>query len=166
MIVELVSAIAVIWTLIYLAKQIKDSTNIAASNARQAISESLLSNTITYFSDSEFRSIFNKHLKGEELKTEQILYLATYSYFFFRSYENIHYQYRNKLVSTEDWGAFRTNLKALCQTPALRDFWKRENQNFNKSFQAEVSKIFQELNEEPTLMPDALFQPKNKSKDS
>lgn len=162
---EAVGAIAVILTLIYLAKQIQNSTNIAASNARQAISESLLSNTITYFSDPEFRKIFNLHLKGEELEPDQNLYLETYSYFFFRSYENIHYQFRNKLVSIEDWGAYRTNLKALCQTPGLRNFWNREVANFNKSFRDEVTLILQELDNEPSLMPDALFQPRNKPKD-
>ena len=132
LILEIIGTIAIIVTLIYLAIQIRDNTRIAAANARQSISESLLGNTITYFSDLEFRKTFN-----------------------------IHYQFRNNLVSNEDWAAFRRNLKALCQTPALRNFWNRESDNFNKSFHGEVSKIFSELEHEPKLMPDALFQPKN-----
>ena len=158
-IVEIVGVIAIIATLYYLAKQIKENSKISAAAARQSISESLLSNTIAYFGDSEFRRVFNKHLKNEELDRDELLYLETYSYFFFRNYENIHYQFRAKMLSPEDWAAFRKNLKALCQTPALQNFWKRESENFNISFVNVVNQIFEELKSGDTLMPDALFHP-------
>jgi len=162
LILEIVGTIALIATLIYLAKQVKDNTRIAAANSRQSISDSYLENTITYFSDIEFRKTFNKHLKGQKLDPEELLYLDTYCYFFFRSFENIHYQFRSKLVSKEDWAAYRTNLKGICQAPALQNFWNRESENFNRSFHQEVNKIFTELESEPKLMPDALFHPKSK----
>ena len=162
MVLEITGTIAIIITLIYLAIQIRDNTRIAAANARQSISESLIAHSITFFSDHKFRKTFNKHLDGEELNPEQMLYLETYAYFFFRNFENIHYQFRRNFVSKEDWTAYRKNLKALCQTPAIQNFWNRESENFNQSFYKEVTNVFAELANEPTLMPDALFQPKKK----
>lgn len=159
-IVEIVGVIAVILTLVYLAKQIKDNTRISAAASRQSISESLLSNTISFFSDPEFRRIFNKHLHDKNLDEDELLYIETYSYFFFRNFENIHYQFRVKMLSIEDWTAYRKNLKALCQTPALRNFWNRESENFNKSFHSEVRQILDEIEVGEPLMPKALFHPK------
>ena len=159
-VIDLSGLIAILLTLVYLAKQIRDNTRIAGASARQAISDSLMHYQISYFTDEKFRVIFNDHLKNKPLNAEDMLYLETYSYFYMRSYENIFYQFRKKLISQEDWAAYRTNLKALCQIPAIINFWKREKENFSKTFIEMVDSILDELKKGPGLMPDALFQPK------
>jgi len=164
--IQIIGVIGVILTLIYLAKQVKDNTRISAATIRQSISESMLSNVISFFSDQNFRKLFNKHLENKTLDPEELIYIEVFGYYFFRNFENIHYQFRAKMLSKEDWLAFRKNLKALCQIPALREFWKKEHENFNHSFLNEVNQILKELTEEPTLMPDAIFQPKNKPENS
>ena len=164
-IIETAGAIGVILTLIYLSKQVRDNTRISAAATRQSISETLLSNSNSFFSDSDFRKIFKKHLNNEALNAEELIYIETFGYSSFRNFENIHSQYKMKMLSKEDWETFRKNLKALCQTPALKNFWNRESENFNQSFFKEVQQILKELKTEPPLMPEALFQPKKNSKE-
>lgn len=78
-IIETAGVIAFIFSLIYLARQVRDNTRISSTTTRQSIQDSLTNLTISFWGDSDFRKIFNKHLFNEELNSEQLLYLESFS---------------------------------------------------------------------------------------
>jgi heme/copper-type cytochrome/quinol oxidase subunit 1 len=110
---ELIGAVAVVVTLIYLAAQIRHNTKTTKAATRQAISDSAITPAQNFFTDSEFRKALNENINGKELNPDQFLYLQAYCYTNFRVWENIHYQYRAGMLSDEELASFRKNLKAI-----------------------------------------------------
>jgi len=115
---EILGAIAVVATLIYLAIQIKQSTRVARSATRQAIAESAQTLANDVINAPEMADILVRHFRGEELTPAESLRLQGRCYRDMRHWENIYYQVREGLLSEEEWIGFRRNLAALFEIPA------------------------------------------------
>ena len=163
---EIVGAIAVVLTLGYLAVQIRYSAKASMSATRQAISDTIISPSMNFVQNSEFRHAFNAHINGEELDSDQILQLEAYCYINLRMWENIHYQYRSGMLSDSEWAAFRRNLKAFSQVPMMRGNWERESDVYTDEFQEEMESIFHELDTEPRMVPRSIIHPESERNDA
>jgi len=64
---EIVGAMAVVASLVYLATQIRQSTKVARSATRNAIAESAQRLGQDFIDDTGMAEIFVKHISGEEL---------------------------------------------------------------------------------------------------
>ena len=162
---ETVGAVAVVITLVYLAAQIRHNTKTSSAATRQAISDASITPTVNYLTDPDFRAAFNGHLAGDELDLNQQLHLQSYAYINYRIFENIHYQYREGMISDEEWGTFRRTLKAISSVPAWKDNWKRECDLYTESFRNEMKKILEEQEAESTIIPDSFLRPQNSNSD-
>lgn len=73
-----------------------------------------------------------------------------------RTLENVHYQYRNGMLTAEDWDSYRMNLKQHTQVPAWKEYWKTDRMIYTAAFKNEVDRVIAELEHEPTVTPDSV----------
>ena len=142
---EIVGAIAVVVTLAYLAAQIRQSTQVARSTARQAITQTTIDAVSDLVHDRELAQAFLDDLAGKELPPADALRILGRSYVNLRNWENIHYQYMVGMLSEGEWAGFRLNLKAVMQWDSMRRFWENERHFYSPAFQAEIANITKEL---------------------
>lgn len=140
---EIVGAIAVVASLVYLATQIRQSTRVARSATRQAIAETAQQLGQDLLDDTGMAEIFVKHVSGEELSPVEELRLQARCYRDMRHWENIHYQMSEGLMSEEQWHGFRKNLQVLFGVKAYREYWEHESELYSESFRKEIEAIIE-----------------------
>ena len=154
---EVIGAIAVVVSLVYLAVQIRQNTHTSKSATRQAIADAIARPPSDFFTDAEFTRNFLRHLEGERLDASEVLQLQAYCYVTLRTWENIHYQYRSGMLNEDEWEALRRNVKALLQVPIWRDYWDREREIYSSPFRKEIDTLLAELADEPVVMPKSMI---------
>lgn len=155
---DLGGAIAVVVSLVYLAVQIRDNTRSSRSATRQSIVDSIVAINMIWPQSESFTQVLADHVAGKQLPHHQALQLSGFCYAYLRCWENVHFQYRNGMLSDEDWSGFRQNVKALLQVKAFQDFWKREHKVFTEAFQSEVRRLLDEIPSTPILQDALLFE--------
>ena len=144
---EIIGALAVVITLIYLARQIKDNTRVARSATRQSIAETTMSIADDMIGDRELAKVFLKDIQNADLDAAERLQIFARAYKGMRNYENIHYQFLTGMLSENEWLGFRSNLKANFEWASMRAYWDNEKQYYSAPFQKEVVGIIEELSE-------------------
>jgi hypothetical protein len=138
---EIIGAIAVVASLVYLATQVRQSTKVARSATRQAIAESAQRLGQDLIDDTGMAEIFVRHISGEELSAVENIRLQARCYRDMRHWENIHYQMSEGLMSEEQWHGFRKNLQILFGIKAYREYWDHESGLYSESFRKEVEAV-------------------------
>jgi hypothetical protein len=146
---EIIGTTAVVISLIYVGIQIRHSTAVARSTARQSVTELMLESTSNLVEDCSLAAAFVKEMKGEELDDVEHLRLLGRAYLAMRNWENIHYQYRIGMLTSDEWQGFRANLEAILEWPSTRNYWQNEKQFYSAAFRTEVNKILQNLADRP-----------------
>ena len=144
-IADILGAIAVVITLIYLALQVRQNTQATRASTRHAVTESIMGPPNNFLQNESFRKSFLAHLNGEDLDTEQAFQLHIYGYITMKSWEDMHYQYRNGLLTEEEWQPLRANLQYILHSSVWQDYWKRERQIYSKPFREEVDQILSDF---------------------
>lgn len=117
-------AVAVIASLTYLARQVRDSTKATKGATYQAIVDSIGSLEARISSDSEVTRIFRSGQKSlETLSRDERLRFSLLMYSFFNLYENLFYQYRNNLVEEELWASWCRDMRTLLARPGVAKWW-------------------------------------------
>lgn len=140
---EIIGAIAVVASLVYLATQIRQSTKVAQSATRQAVAESAQRLGQDLIDNTGMAEILVKHIRGEELSAVEEMRLQARCYRDMRHWENIHYQMSEGLMSEEQWHGFRKNLQILFEIKAYRDYWEHESELYSESFRKEVEAVIE-----------------------
>lgn len=140
-IAEIIGATAVVITLAYLAIQIRNSTRIAKSAARQAIAEMSMAMGTDLVADKSLTAALLKDFKEEDVDEADWVRLLARNYIAMRHYENIYYQYLTGMIEEDEWLGFRRNLKAVLQWRSMREYWANEHQYYSDTFRAEVDRI-------------------------
>ena len=144
-IAEIVGVIAVVISLVYLSMQIRQNTKVARAATRQAIAVSTENLTSDIIGNGEIAAIFVKHLNSEQLDPVENLRLQARCYRDMAHWENIHYQFGEGLVSSEQWLGFRRNLAALMTIGVYREYWEHESFHYSDAFQTEIASILEDL---------------------
>ena len=142
---EIIGAVAVVVSLVYLATQIRQATKIARANTRNAIAESAQSLAQDIIDGQGMAEIFIKHLNGEQLDAVESLRLQGRCYRDLRHWENIFYQVREGLITEEEWFGFRKNLGALMGVPIYQEYWRHEAELYSDAFRREIETIISDL---------------------
>ena len=139
---ELLGAIGVIASLLYLARQMKS----AAEDARRAAAQAVFTNMITvYESISANPQLADVFVRGTEnlsaLRPEETMQFSALLLGFVRSYEEIlHYKRRG---AVEDWVWESVELVVLPQltTPGGLEWWAKRRSWFTSVFQAHIASV-------------------------
>ncbi len=142
---EIVGALAVVVSLIYLATQIRQNTKVARSSMRHGITDSAMVGGRVLAENDQLAALLHSHINGADLEPHQYLRLQSLAYMTTRNWENIHYQYLSGMLTNDEWRAFRANLKALYQTNLWQDYWSREEGIYTDAFRNEINSILTEI---------------------
>jgi len=144
--VEMLSAIAIIISLVFLAIELNQSNLLARATVRQTIND----NDVEYletFLDSNTIPIANFKLKsGQELSKYEIQQLIWQQHINFRIFDNGYYQFQNGLLDEEEWLKYKSIIITLFEeNPYVYEMWAEYGENFSNSFQLEVEKTISQI---------------------
>jgi hypothetical protein len=101
---EIIGAIAVVVTLIYLATQIRQNNELLRSESRQA----LVGNDITSLAANlQHTDVFAKYVTGQSLSQEEQLRMSFMFTLDLRNREFEYFQYKSGLLDEETWQSYR-----------------------------------------------------------
>ena len=138
---EILGATGVIASLIYLAVQIRQSTKVARSTARQSISESTQASAMDVVAGDDLAKILYKNLDGQELEPHEMLRLQSRCYRDMRIWENVYYQFTQGMLTTEEWSGFRANLRFMMSIDLYRHYWSVQSEFYSQSFRIEMESV-------------------------
>ncbi|WKK65711.1 hypothetical protein [Lutimonas zeaxanthinifaciens] len=165
-IAEIISAIAVVLSLIYVGIQVNQNTKATQSAIRQSVAD----NDITYLMtslDNSILAVASYKVENDiELSGVEMSQLVARQHVNFRVFENAFYQYEQELLEPETWTRYRVIILSLItNNPASKKMWIQNENSFTDSFQKEIRQILNEENviteQRPYNAKDSLGQNKD-----
>lgn len=142
---EIVGATAVVVSLLYLAVQVRQNTKVARAATRTALARDQQAAASDLVTGDDMARIFHAHINGEDVEPHQMIRLQARAYRDFRFWDNAHYQFREGMLSAEEWNGIRENLKQLLlYVKAYRTYWDGERTSYSTRFQEEVDRMLTE----------------------
>jgi hypothetical protein len=150
-IAELLGAFAVLISILYLANQIRQSTEVARSTARQGIAEAAMGEASSIIENADLAQLMFREISGEPLEAYENYRIQLFAFRSLRFYENCHYQYRTGMLEDDEWGAFRHNLALLLELKLYNQYWAGHTKLFTPIFRDLVEEIRSELKQSDRL---------------
>ena len=139
-IAELLAAVGVIASLVYLATQIRQNTRTTRAASFQSAASEAAQDYRLIAGDAEVARIFRVGLIDPDQLTddESVRFLMVMSAIF-RGYENLFVQHRYGTAEEDSWAAWRSSLQASLAAPGAARFWGARGGVFREDFQALVA---------------------------
>jgi hypothetical protein len=147
-IVELTSVVAIIFSLVFLALEVKQSNQIAKSEIRQALNVTDMEVYKVQMEEDIIAKALYKINKNIPIDDYEEYQLNEFQKFNFRDFDNSFYQYRIGLFDENVWFAYRRIIKSLLTENYIMLMWRNSNQSFSIEFQDEVSNIIKEIKDD------------------
>jgi len=131
---EIVGALAVVVSLIYLAVQIRNQNREARAATIQQVLESN-ANFVSQLQDPGLAEIWVVGIEGlDSLSDVERLRFVIYLTSAMRSFENAYYQWKNGRLDNETWGTLSAVLKDVKSTAGFIEFFKMRRHHFRSEF--------------------------------
>jgi hypothetical protein len=143
---ELVGAIGVVISLVYLARQMIQNT----TSVRAASFNSMVQNSIRLlehaFRDSEFAAFLARAEENPDaLSTEERVRWDSYMTAVYRHFGNLVYAYRVGTLDQEMWEAYRATLKDHLRAPSWAAWYRAHQHLFSTSLTELVEQTVDEI---------------------
>jgi len=158
-IAELLAAVGVLASLLYLASQVKQNTRVNLSIARQGIANLAVAGGALFAESGEVAELLHRAFTGKNVDGPGELRLQATCYMLMRQYENIEYQNGLGMLTAGEWKGFRENLKLFYATDLFRKYWVQDKPLFSPVFREEVDSVIAELDaagEERSILMEEL----------
>ena len=146
---EFVGALGVVFSLIYLARQMRHNTTTVRAAAFNSMTENsirLLENT---FSSAEFTEFLHRAQSDpSELTPAESIRWDSYMTAAFRHFGNLVYQHRVGSLDQLMWEAYQRSLKEHLRVPAWRTWYEGNSDLFSTSLTEQVDRAVREFDEE------------------
>ena len=141
---EIVGAIAVVVTLLYLAVQMRHSAAATQGARRDTIAQLTTDILVRIASDAELASIFRRGQNDpESLDDDEAFRFDVLLYTIFDHWETMHSQIQRSTFAEEDWAKYETIIGFYMAQPGAQRFWESFAGSFTKTFQAYVENVAQ-----------------------
>jgi hypothetical protein len=139
---EIVGAVAIVVSLVYVATEIRENTKALNATSRQSLGD----NDLTYFStaiDSTIVAVAkDKFFRGEEITSLEMSQLKERQHLNFRIFENAYSQYRLGAVEEKEWDRYSRIISLnICDYLPARLMWAEVRTGFETEFMAVVDEI-------------------------
>jgi hypothetical protein len=120
---EIVGAVAVVISLIYVAAQIRQNTKMMRATAKQGLTEASQNLIYTAIDKSEE---WVKLTTGDDPSTrEEDARMSLMVRAMLRGFESQCYHYESGLLEDDEWRALQTAIKDLCSLPGFNKYWQQ-----------------------------------------
>ena len=141
-IAQLISSLAVVASLWYLAVQVHRSTRIAKLSAQDAATQALRDVTRPFAENLEVGRLWGKGLEDlETLTSEEKARFFHVAFQFLKAMETIHFHYLYGLMEEQVWRGWRNLYLHYLASPGLIYYWKLRHDLFSDSFQEFVASL-------------------------
>ena len=140
---ELLGALGVIASLVYLARQVNSSSKQARLVAVQSL-QAQMNNVWTQMSaDERVAEILSRGSKGISYlnnETDRLRFSALYLSVF-RPYEELFFSWKSGLVDDWAWESLTNQCHSLMGNQGFRDWWGFRSDWFSSDFQAHIARV-------------------------
>ena len=145
LIIELISAAAIIVSLVFLGIEANQSNQLAKATIRQALNETDMEIYRVQMDEEIIPHALYKNDNNLPLNDYEQYNVNLYNVYNFRDFDNSFYQYRIGLFERSDWLAYRRIIKSLLRDPTVLKMWDNQSHVFSKEFKLEVELILGEI---------------------
>jgi hypothetical protein len=139
---QLISSIAVVLSVLYLAVQLRSSTRVARVAAMDAAAAALRDVTKPFMENAELARIWRTGLeKLDALSAEDQARFFHAAHQFLKALETIHYHYFYGLLDAQLWAGWRELLRHYVATPGLEYYLKVRGAVFSERFRKFLSEL-------------------------
>ena len=139
---QIIGSLAVVVSVIYLAKQVKDGTKNLKTSMRNSSFNSLMDWNYAIMADSELAWIFQYGCKDfESMNKLQKARFVHVMYSFFKLFENIYLHYLDNSIPKDVWENNRKIFEAYLVTNGAQHYWELRRPIFHPKFQKYIEDI-------------------------
>lgn len=139
---QFVSSVAVVLSVLYLAKEVHRSTRVAKVAAQDAAASAVREVTNTFMENAEMSRIWGIGL--EDLKTlsreDQARFFHA-AHQFLKALETIHFHQVNGLMDQQLWHGWQELLRHYISAPGIARYWEIRSQLFSARFREFVDQL-------------------------
>lgn len=139
---QLISSIAVVLSLLYLALQVHRSTRIARIAAQDSAASALRDVTKPFMENAELGRIWQlglEDLAALSPADQARFFHAVYQ--FLKAFETIHFHYADGLLDFRLWEGWRELLRHYIAAPGMAHYWQMRRYLFSDRFQNFVENL-------------------------
>lgn len=134
-IAQMLATIAVVLTVVYLARQIQKNTLATQSQTHYQTTIALAETASAIGSNEKLSRIYRIGLSTpDQLDEDEYFRFAMIATSQFRTFENLYFQYRSGLVAEDFWIGHRENILWFYHCPGMQIWWKEKRLAFSKGF--------------------------------
>jgi hypothetical protein len=139
---QLISSVAVVVSVLYLAVQLRSSTRVARVAAMDAAAAALRDVTKPFMENAELGRLWRIGLENlESLSPEDQARFFHAAHQFLKALETIHYHYVYGLLDPQLWAGWRELLHHYVHSPGLRFYLSRRSDVFSERFRKFIADL-------------------------
>jgi hypothetical protein len=139
---ELVSAIAVVVSLVYLGVQVRQNTRMMRVSTHHAMKTAYNTLHVAYGSDPVVSSLLDRGSEDySQLNRDERFRYALLMRAAFGLHNDMFLQLQERLLSEEEWASQTRAIAKALAPPGARAWWERDAEIFPKEFRQEVARI-------------------------
>ena len=132
---QFVSSIAVVFSVLYLAKEVHRSTRVAKVAAQDAAASALRDVTNTFMENAEMSRIWGVGLEDlTTLSPEEQARFFHAAHQFLKALDTIHFHYLSGLMDEQLWDGWQELLRHYIRAPGIARYWELRSQLFSARF--------------------------------
>jgi hypothetical protein len=133
---QAIGSIAVVFSVLYLAIQVHQSTRIAKLAANDAAAGALREVTAPFAENAELARVWRIGLEDlQSLSAEEQARFFHSTYQFLKAFETIHFHYVYGLMDDQAWQGWLGLLRHYIASPGIDHYWRRRRYVFSERFQ-------------------------------
>jgi hypothetical protein len=146
-IAELVGAVGVVASLLYLGKQIRQNTRSIRAATYQALAESSAASNFQFIANADLvRAVRAGFAASEPLSEDDFARYQAYLRILFRRHDSIFINYREGALSEEAWLGYWHALRENLRNPGAQKWWQRHSEGYTRSFREAVDREIKSIN--------------------
>ncbi len=139
---QFVSSIAVVFSVLYLAKEVHRSTRVAKVAAQDAAASAIRDVTNTFMENAEMSRIWGAGLENlNTLSAEDQARFFHATHQFLKALETIHFHYLNGLMDEQLWRGWQEMLRHYISAPGIARYFELRSQLFSDRFRKFVGQL-------------------------
>ena len=139
---QFVSSVAVVLSVLYLAKEVHRSTRVAKVAAQDAAASAVREVTNTFMESADMSRIWGTGLEDvKQLSREDQARFFHATHQFLKALETIHFHYVNGLMDEQLWGGWQELLRHYISAPGIGRYWEIRSQLFSARFREFISQL-------------------------
>ena len=144
-IAELLGAIGVILSLVYLSVQIRQNTRSARASTFQSIASDAAHFNALVVSDAGFTRLFIAAAGGDRVPDDDYFRFHRFVGTFFRFHDNLYFQLLQGMIKEDQWRGYSVGLEQMLHRPGIQAWWRHNRLGHSSRFQAFVDEVLDSI---------------------